>query len=213
MNQIKKCSRCQEDKDVSEFHRNKARGDGLDNNCKVCSKAMRRKRLSTDEGKRKHREQAAKWRAENPERHNAYAKKWRDANPDKVREKRRKDRGKMREYQRERRRNEPAYRLRHNVSRQVSHALFRSEGSKKGQSVMKHMPYTIQDLREHLESQFDDKMTWDNYGSYWHLDHIYPHSLLPYESLECENFQKAWSLDNLQPLEAIANIRKGARVE
>lgn len=36
-------------------------------------------------------------------------------------------------------------------------------------------------------------------------------SKLPYESLEDENFKKCWSLDNLCPLETIANIKKGNR--
>ena len=77
---------------------------------------------------------------------------------------------------------------------------------------MKHLPYTPQELREHLETQFDDKMSWDNYGTYWHVDHIFPQSKMPYDSFEHPNFQKAWALSNLQPLEAIENIKKGAKI-
>lgn len=29
-------------------------------------------------------------------------------------------------------------------------------------------------LKQHLESQFKSGMTWDNYGSVWHVDHIFP---------------------------------------
>jgi len=78
---------------------------------------------------------------------------------------------------------------------------------------MKHLPYTQEQLKEHLENQFDSKMTWDNYGTYWHIDHIYPQSLLPYDSLEHPNFQKCWALENLRPLEAKANIKKGNKVD
>jgi hypothetical protein len=60
-----------------------------------------------------------------------------------------------------------------------------------------------------LESKFDDKMSWDNYGSYWHIDHIIPQSKLLYNSMEDENFKKCWDLQNLQPLEATANMKKG----
>lgn len=62
------------------------------------------------------------------------------------------------------------------------------------------------------EKQFDSNMNWSNYGKYWHIDHIYPQSLLPYTSMTDENFKKCWALDNLQPLEKIANIKKGNKI-
>jgi len=55
-------------------------------------------------------------------------------------------------------------------------------------------------------------MNWDNHGK-WHLDHIYPQSLLPYDSMKHPNFQKCWALDNLHPLEATENISKGNKIE
>ena len=62
----------------------------------------------------------------------------------------------------------------------------------------------------HLESLFDEHMTWDNWGSYWHLDHIYPLSEAKLkdriEFLAVNNWR------NLQPLEAKANIAKGDKV-
>jgi len=68
--------------------------------------------------------------------------------------------------------------------------------------------YTLQDLMRHLESQFDNKMNWDNYGSYWVIDHIKPRSLFHYETAEDPEFKKCWALGNLQPMEKIANIKK-----
>lgn len=52
-------------------------------------------------------------------------------------------------------------------------------------------------------------MTWNNYGPYWHLDHIRP---LSWFNLETE-FMEAWSLNNLQPLEAKLNLSKNNRYE
>ena len=108
-------------------------------------------------------------------------------------------------------RKEPAFRMKEMASKHVYNAL-KNQGSTKGGSTFSALPYSPQDLVEHLERQFDEKMNWDNYGEYWHVDHIYPQSLLPYSSLEEENFQKCWALDNLQPLEAIENIRKSNKV-
>jgi len=52
-------------------------------------------------------------------------------------------------------------------------------------------------------------MNWDNHGKYWHIDHIMPQSILPYISMEDDNFKKCWALDNLRPLEAIQNMKDG----
>lgn len=81
------------------------------------------------------------------------------------------------------------------------------------ESMMKFiLGYTIDDLMKHLESKFDDKMNWNNQGSYWHIDHIYPCSKLKYITVSDDNFKKLWSLDNLQPLEASENISKSNKV-
>jgi len=68
-------------------------------------------------------------------------------------------------------------------------------------------------------------MTWDNQGKYdpkiwddndqttwmWNIDHIIPQSKLTYTSLDEDNFQKAWALNNLRPLSAKQNILDGNR--
>jgi 5-methylcytosine-specific restriction endonuclease McrA len=102
--------------------------------------------------------------------------------------------------------------LKKNTGRAVRAAIHRSEGSKEGERTFDYLPYTVAELKEHLEAQFDDKMSWDNYGSYWHIDHIFPQSRLPFDSLDHPNFQKCWALNNLQPLEAKANQSKGAKI-
>ena len=72
--------------------------------------------------------------------------------------------------------------------------------------------YTADDLRSHLEAQFQIGMSWDNYGLYgerWHVDHIRPVASfkLPEELAEC------FALENLQPLWAIDNLTKHAKWE
>lgn len=63
---------------------------------------------------------------------------------------------------------------------------------------------------EHLEEQFKSGMNWDNYGK-WHVDHIKPISLFVFTSYEDEEFQKCWALENLQPLWAEENLKKGVK--
>ena len=69
---------------------------------------------------------------------------------------------------------------------------------------------SLEFLKSHLEKQFDDKMTWDNYGSYWSLDHIMPMASFDLSIKEEQN--KCFNWMNLQPLERKENIRKGAKI-
>jgi len=85
------------------------------------------------------------------------------------------------------------------------------KGRQKSGSCMSYLPFTLNQLKEHLESKFDINMNWENYGSYWDIDHIYPHSLLPYENMTDQNFLSVWSLENLQPLEKTKILRNQTR--
>ena len=94
-----------------------------------------------------------------------------------------------------------------------------NKGMKNGNKTFDKLPYTPTELKEHLEKQFEPWMNWNNHGvgnykkeKKWNIDHIIPQSKLPYNSLDHTNFQKCWSLENLRPLEAIQNIRKGNKV-
>lgn len=72
--------------------------------------------------------------------------------------------------------------------------------------------YTLDDLIKHLESQFENGMSWDNYGD-WHIDHIKPVSSFNIKFIEDKELKECWSLQNLQPLWAGENIKKGAKIK
>ena len=121
---------------------------------------------------------------------------------------------KARQNQRKRDRyhSDPAYRVKCNISRSICKAL-KLRGKTKGGSTFDHLPYSPEGLVEHIEKQFDEHMTWDNHGTYWHIDHIRPHASFKYDSLDHPDFQKCWALENLRPLEASENIRKNSFYE
>ena len=110
---------------------------------------------------------------------------------------------------------EPTCKLLQQVRNSVNYYCRKFETVKKLGSTWKHLPYSPQQLKEHLEKQFESWMSWDNWGKFsntkqtWQIDHIVPQSKLPYDSLDHSNFRKCWALENLRPLEAIENIRKG----
>ena len=76
--------------------------------------------------------------------------------------------------------------------------------------IWKFLPYTPKEARKHFEKQFDKNMSWNNYGTYWHIDHIRPQASLPYSTATCDNFKACWSLSNLQPLSVRENVAKNS---
>lgn len=87
----------------------------------------------------------------------------------------------------------------------ISHSLKgRTKGGKGWQAIL---GYTADDLRAHLERQFQRGMTWDNYGE-WHVDHILPVASFQYETVDSPEFLACWALTNLRPLWARDNIVK-----
>lgn len=146
------------------------------------------------------KEQIKGWRKENPKKAKEYKKEWERENKDK--------RNRYRKEWRDRMKNSPEYpkfRLDLNMANAIWYALKRNKNHQKWQELV---GYTIKELIKHLEGQFDEKMDWQNYGSYWWVDHIKPKSLFKYDKPEDEEFKKCWALTNLQPLEKIANLKK-----
>jgi len=62
-------------------------------------------------------------------------------------------------------------------------------------------------LKEHLQKQFKEGMTWDN-RSEWHIDHIIPLSSANNE----EELYKLCHYTNLQPLWAEENLKKSNKI-
>ena len=73
--------------------------------------------------------------------------------------------------------------------------------------------FTADQLKRHLEKLFKPGMTWENYGSYWQIDHKIPVAAFNFKTPDDIDFKRCWSLFNLQPLEAIQNASKGARID
>lgn len=81
----------------------------------------------------------------------------------------------------------------------------------------------MDELIIHLENLFEPWMSWDNYGRYnaktwndndettwtWQIDHIKPHSLFNYKSMENYGFKLCWALSNLRPYSSKQNFLDG----
>ncbi len=92
-------------------------------------------------------------------------------------------------------------RLTNAMSASMRNALRRytNDGKKAGRNWESLVNYTLDDLIKHLESQFIEGMSWNNYGL-WEIDHIMPISAFSFNSPDDIQFKLCWSLDNLRPL-------------
>lgn len=72
---MKKCTKCQEYKSVSQFYKNRSKHDGLRDTCIVCSKKRIKDYLLRNPDYAKNYKRA--WNAKNPDKHYASTKKWR----------------------------------------------------------------------------------------------------------------------------------------
>ena len=160
--------------------------------------------------KEKENETMRKWRLRNKKKKKFGALRYRKENQEKIRasEKKRQSKPSFKEWKRiytKNRRKNPKIRMDNMMGTSIRRAL---KGMKKGRRWEKLVGYTVYDLLNHLEKLFDIEMSWSNYGTYWVIDHIKPKSLFEYNSSEDLEFKKCWSLNNLQPLEKIANLKK-----
>ena len=98
-----------------------------------------------------------------------------------------------------------------NLRAKLSSILKKIKDNKKSNKINKILGCTVTELKEHIENQFTDEMTWENHGDYWHLDHIVPCNAFdlskPIEQFVCFNYK------NLQPLKCEDNFSKGNKYE
>ena len=107
-------------------------------------------------------------------------------------------------------RTDPIYRLRHNQRKRISIAFERvNKKHHKSMKSMRLIGCTQEELVQHIEAQFQKGMSWNNYGSKWHVDHIIPISWFDLSSEMCQKI--AFGYKNLQPLWKKENLLKGAR--
>lgn len=107
------------------------------------------------------------------------------------------------------RRHNPRKNLDHRMSQQLRSSIKRRKG---GRSWKEILGYTSEELYNNIESKFLLGMAWDNMSE-WHIDHIYPKSKFNYKDENDPEFKICWSLDNLQPLWAIENLKKSNKLD
>ena len=161
-----------------------------------CKKGNKKPRL---ECKQCNNKDLKNWMEKNKEHYKKWRKEYDLINKDKVDSRRRR-------YQKNRLLRDSSFKLRRNLRRRIWGALKKNT---KSDSTIKLIGCSIEELKKHLESKFEDGMSWDNYGT-WHVDHI----------IGCANFdlsdhkqqQICFHYTNLQPMWGEHNRQKGSRL-
>lgn len=185
---------------------------------------------NTEKEKVSNRKSSKKYRENNSEKIKAYKKEYRKNNPKKVKAMNKKSNKKYREnnlekekvrhkkyyednkekiynYVNNRYKNDIQFKLTRILRRRLWSAI---QGNFKSGSAVRDLGCSIEFLKEHLEKQFQEDMTWDNHGLHgWHVDHIKP--LTSFDLTDREQLLEACHYTNLQPLWAKDNISKGNR--
>ena len=149
------------------------------------------------------KEYVKSWYEQNKEHRKQYLKEYREKNIDKLRKTKR-------DYERNRKATDPLYKLISNF-RTAIYQVLKESNVDKNKHYFDILQYTPEELITHLESQFKDTMSWDNYGE-WHVDHKLPITHFNILEMGDNEFMKCWSLGNLQPMWGIENIRKSNKI-
>lgn len=209
---MKKCSKCHIEKDLCEFNKSKLYSDGRRCECRECqkliSKLYREKNRNVINEKSRiqysstpeiQKERTKKWVLNNEsDFRNSYRKsnkKWVEKNKEKRKEY-------MNLYTTQRLKTDVLFKLKTNVRIRINKFL---KNKKDNSSDIIGCSYLF--LKEHLEKQFNDGMSWDNYGK-WHIDHIIPLSSANNE----DEVYKLCHHTNLQPLWAEDNLKKSSKI-
>lgn len=236
MAETKVCTLCKVEKPFADFTKSKTGLYGLNPRCRECC-ALKFKEFAEknkDKLKQVRKETDAKradkkkqYREENKEKIAEYHRQYNEENKEHIRERAKeyveKNREKMRTYFREyarqdhvketrrkyverKKAEDPTFKVAHVVRSRILRVL---KGARKNDSTFELVGCSPEYLKKYIEWQFDEKMTWDNHGIYWHIDHIVPLSWFDLSDPEQQKY--AFDFTNMQPLAAVDNMVKGNR--
>lgn len=232
---MKKCSKCKSDKEFSEFYKSKRHKDNCYPSCKQCEtdrtlkyyennreRQLEKKKEYYLENHELMLEKKRKYDIENREEVNRKAKERYHKNIEYARNYYKENKEEMLRKNKEWIKNNKerhrelcnkamklfAEKNPHVLSwrRLLYRTLYTFDIKKTGRTV-ELLGYSPDELKSHMESLFEDGMSWSNHGE-WHIDHIFPLSKFNKETPICE----VNSLSNLKPMWAIDNLRKGNRI-
>ena len=205
---FKLCRICLIKKPITDFNKQTKGKFGVQSKCRLCQsilakseKAKTTRKIYYETNKEKIVQNYYKWVKNNKEKFNKIQNKSKQKHKSRIQEYNKK-------YRKEQRQNNPKYRIMENIRKRTKKVL----KNNKIKNTSKYLGCSTEELKIHLEKQFQPGMTWENYGFYgWHIDHIIP--LASFDLTNQKEIKKACHYTNLQPLWAKDNLSKGAKYD
>jgi len=216
---MKKCSKCEIEKELSEFYKKNTAKDGLRSECKECNYHYSKKykikyylnnkeSIKENFDKEKFKIYMDQYRKSNIEKIRDKNKEYRDKNKEHLNSLRKDYIDKNKEhlnslrntYRKDKFLTDEIFKIKHNIRSLIS-TSFKKGGYKKNSKTNSILGCSFEEFKSYIESQFKDGMSWKNHGE-WHLDHKTPVSWAEteeqiYELNKYTNFQPLWAKDNL----------------
>lgn len=214
---MKKCSKCNIEKEDFEFCKAKRGKNGLAASCKSCDKKYKASRKEhTDKVQAEYRKKNTDKRkaynadyrknhiAELKEYHKQYRKTHKAKSTNKCNSKH------YAQYESQRKKVDIQFRLRKALRLRLYIATKRNF---KSGSAVSDLGCSIEEFKLYLESKFTEGMSWDNWGSgdkKWNIDHIIPLSSV--DLTDRNELLRVCHYTNMQPLWHKDNIRKSNKI-
>jgi hypothetical protein len=193
------CSKCGIEKELSDFYKNNDHKDGHYSQCKDCICKHQKKYYIIN--KESIIEKSKIYVKKNFIKTKEYQKEYQKSHRDKININQRYKR-------KEKYKNNSIYKISRCVSHRVN-SFLKSKNMRKTNKTFEIVGCTPIELKIHIEKQFIEGMTWDNYGFYgWHIDHK-----IPLDSGRTEDeIYKLCHYTNLQPMWWKDNLEKGKKI-
>ena len=200
---VKICIKCKNTLSIDNFYKHKTSADGYRNQCKECIKVSKatfyadhkssitlQKHQYYVKNKGKKLLYEKQYYQNNKHYRLKYLRNWRINNPNYIN-------------------NSIQRRIAKNLRSRIYNAIRKKY---KTSSAVQELGCSLHYLKLYLQKKFyrrysdNEIMSWDNYGSSWHIDHIKP--LSKFDLTNPKEFKEACHYSNLQPMWAIENIKK-----
>lgn len=202
---FKICTKCEIKKYLTDFNNSNKTKDGKRCECRECQKEVSKNyRIKNSEKIKKYNDE---WNKNNQEYYKKYFENYYTVNYDREKERKLKwnkeNKGYFNEYNKKRKKNDTLFYL-ITMMRQSIYRYLKYKSKKTFDIVGCSPEY----LKEHIENQFKEGMSWEKMGKEIHIDHIIPLSSAKSE----EELYKLCHYTNLQPLWAEENLKKSNKI-
>ena len=215
---MKLCTKCNIEKDESNFSKSNSKKDGLYAWCKNCAKAYRK--VNYELNREVQLQRGRDWRKLNPDKHKQCFKNWVEKNKEKYTKSRKEYRSRPKSKQRKleldrlyyrRNSSNPIFKLKRLLNNKLRRNVHKIKIDSYTKKSLQFLGCTIDQFKLYIESQFKEGMSWSNYGFYgWHIDHKLPIS--SFDLTKDEDIIKCFHYTNLQPLWAAENLLKRDKI-